>query len=207
MVPPAPIPRHDEPPAESPDDRRVRLGVLLDQVRGGHRPALDEIVQELTPLLWQVARSRGLDRAASEDVVQSTWLCLLRDLHTIHTPEALTGWLVTVARREAGRAKESVWREAPVSDPPETSSDADPAAVTEERMSWQSRRHAVWAAVERLPHRCRELLRVVAFVDRPDYDAVALALGMPRGSIGPTRGRCLGKLREALATQPDWRWP
>jgi RNA polymerase sigma factor (sigma-70 family) len=198
--------RHGDVPAEASDDRRVRLGLLLDQARDGQRQALDQIVQELTPLLWQVARGRGLDAAASEDVVQTTWLSLLRDLHSIHTPEALTGWLVTVARREAGRIRESVWREAPVSAPPEQSGGPDPATVTEERMSWASRRATVWAAVEQLSDRCRELLRVVAFVDRPDYDAVAAALGMPRGSIGPTRGRCLGKLREALAAQPDWRW-
>jgi DNA-directed RNA polymerase specialized sigma24 family protein len=57
---------------------------------------------------------------------------------------------------------------------------------------------AVWAALRTLPPRCQELLRIVAFVPRPNYDAVAARLGMTRGSIGPTRSRCLGKLRLAL---------
>ena len=55
-----------------------------------------------------------------------------------------------------------------------------------------------------LPERCRRLLRVIAFADRPDYAAVAEALGMPVGSIGPTRGRCLAKLRAQLAADPAW---
>ena len=59
-------------------------------------------------------------------------------------------------------------------------------------------RHRLWAAVDELPERCRRLLRVVAFENRPDYARLATDLGMPVGSIGPTRGRCLAKLRVAL---------
>jgi DNA-directed RNA polymerase specialized sigma24 family protein len=59
-------------------------------------------------------------------------------------------------------------------------------------------RHVLWAAVSRLSARCQELLRIVAFAPRPDYAAVAAELGLPVGSIGPTRGRCLAKLRALL---------
>lgn len=62
----------------------------------------------------------------------------------------------------------------------------------------------LWDAVHQLEPRCQELLRVVAFVHRPDYHAVARALGMPVGSIGPTRGRCLAKLRALLAASAQW---
>jgi hypothetical protein len=55
-----------------------------------------------------------------------------------------------------------------------------------------------------LPERCQQLLRLVAFSDRPDYQAVSEALDMPIGSIGPTRGRCLAKLRTSLASDPSW---
>ena len=58
-----------------------------------------------------------------------------------------------------------------------------------------------------LPERCRALLRVIAFADRPDYAELSKALGMPQGSIGPTRGRCLAKLRLALAADPAWEAP
>ena len=62
----------------------------------------------------------------------------------------------------------------------------------------------LWQHIARLPERCQALLRVIAFADRPDYAAVAKALGMPIGSIGPTRGRCLAKLRLQLANDPAW---
>ena len=67
-----------------------------------------------------------------------------------------------------------------------------------------TRDHRLWQHVEGLPERCRALLRVIAFADRPDYAELAKALGMPQGSIGPTRGRCLAKLRLALAADPSW---
>jgi DNA-directed RNA polymerase specialized sigma24 family protein len=57
---------------------------------------------------------------------------------------------------------------------------------------------ALWAALRSLDPRCQALLRIVAFVPRPDYDIVAERLGMRRGSVGPTRLRCLDKLRVAL---------
>ena len=56
----------------------------------------------------------------------------------------------------------------------------------------------LWGAVERLPERCQALLRIVAFEHRPDYTTIAADLGMPVGSIGPTRGRCLQKLRTMI---------
>ena len=58
--------------------------------------------------------------------------------------------------------------------------------------------------MQQLPERCQTLLRVIAFAAKPDYAQIARALGMPVGSIGPTRGRCLAKLRLALAADPRW---
>src|SRR5256886_13845531 len=79
-------------------------GVLVE-ARAGRREALGRLVVEFSPLLWQVARTAGLDRGASEDVVQTTWLRLLDHLDGILHPAALIGWLVTVARRGAGRGR------------------------------------------------------------------------------------------------------
>ncbi|MEV5890630.1 RNA polymerase sigma factor [Nonomuraea fuscirosea] len=184
-------------------ERRARLAEWLVAARQGDSAALDAIVAELTPVLWHTARNQGLTRQAAEDVVQTTWLILLRRLHTIAAPGALIEWLVTTARREAWRAgaasrKDDLPGDDVFDDLPDGVLTPDELLVNDER------RRALWQAVESLPKRCAELLRIIAFVPRPHYDAVAAALDMPLGSIGPTRGRCFAKLRVLLAKDPDW---
>ena len=92
-------------PDDASADRNVRLAALLESARSGRRESLNEIVVELSPVLWQVARAQGLDREAAEDVIQCTWLSLLRHLAQIHSPVALTAWLVTATKREAWRVR------------------------------------------------------------------------------------------------------
>lgn len=189
-------------PAERGEGRRERLAALLLAARAGKREALEAIAVELTPLLWHVVRAQGLDREAAQDTVQCTWLKLLSRLDEIDSPLALTAWLVTTARREAWRVRSAQRTEHPV-DSNDMTEIRDLRPTPEEDVLLDERHRAVWQAVHRLPQRCQELLRVVAFVHRPDYDAVAAALGMPRGSIGPTRGRCLAKLRNLLENELD----
>jgi RNA polymerase sigma factor (sigma-70 family) len=82
----------------------------------------------------------------------------------------------------------------------------DDAPGPDDQAVADDRDRRLWAAVESLPPRCRSLLRVVAFSHRPDYREVSKALGMPVGSIGPNRGRCLAKLRSMLTTDPAGGW-
>jgi DNA-directed RNA polymerase specialized sigma24 family protein len=77
-------------------------------------------------------------------------------------------------------------------------------ASPESHVVRESGNATLWQHIGELPERCRELLRVIAFADRPDYAAIAQSLGMPVGSIGPTRGRCLAKLRAQLDADPQW---
>ncbi|MFC6085895.1 RNA polymerase sigma factor [Sphaerisporangium aureirubrum] len=197
----------DESPAAGSGDRgaerRVRLAELLGKAREGHREALDQIVTELTPLLWQAVRAQGLGYQPAQDAVQLTWLALVRNLHTIRTPAALIEWLVTTARREAWHLRAGA-RETELMGDTVFTELPDPADPPDQRLLLDERKSLLWSAVARLPANCRALLRIVAFVHRPDYDAVSTALGMPRGSIGPTRGRCLAKLRTLLAQDPRW---
>jgi RNA polymerase sigma factor (sigma-70 family) len=165
--------------------------------RAGERAALDRLVRALTPMLWQVARAYRLDTATAEDVVQTTWLTLVRRADSVADPQALVRWLTVTTRRESWRVLRSTGRTDPIDDgavdvraPSEQGPEA--AVVT------GARDEALWGAVSRLDERCRRLLRVVAFHDRPDYGTLSRELGMPVGSIGPTRGRCLAKLRQLL---------
>jgi RNA polymerase sigma factor (sigma-70 family) len=167
---------------------------------------MSEIVSELNPLLWRVARAQGLEAEEAADVVQTSWLELLRRLHEIRSPQALTAWLLTATRREAWRVREQGRRHAHAA---ADGLDAvpDPGARPGDQLLTDERDQALWRAFRLLPDRCRELLRIVAQVSRPDYTVVAQALGMPVGSIGPTRGRCLAKLRALLADDPGWSGP
>jgi RNA polymerase sigma factor (sigma-70 family) len=187
--------------AESPD-RHERLARCLERARAGDRGGLDEIVSELNPLLWHVARTQTIGADEAADVVQTAWLELLRQLHQIRSPRALTAWLVSTTRREAWRVNDT--RRRGQSQPNALGAVADAGPTPDERLGTDERDRALWRNYRRLPERCRALLRVVALVERPDYDAVATAMDMPRGSIGPTRGRCLAKLRNLLLADPTW---
>ena len=188
--------------------RTRRMADLLVRAQVGDRECLREIVAEATPLLWNVARAQGLARADAEDVVQSVWLSLVSCLTTIQTPDALVGWLVTAAKREAWRVRKTRER-TPTVDTDEMPETPDPGEAVEDRVLAGERRQLVRDALTRLDPRCAQLLRVLSFSDPPSYATVAQKLGMPPGSIGPSRGRCLAKLRTVLANDPRWSslWP
>ena len=188
-------------PDESGTGRAERLARCLERARAGEISALDEVVRTLNPLLWHVARAQGLDPGEAYDVVQTTWLELLRRLDEIRVPTALTSWLISAAKREAWRVNRGKNRVVDGAEPGEM---ADDAPELDEGLITGERDRALWAHFRRLSQRCQELLRVVALVERPDYAMVSEALGMPHGSIGPTRSRCLAKLREFLLADPIW---
>jgi RNA polymerase sigma factor (sigma-70 family) len=163
----------------------------------GDTRAMDDLVRLMTPVLWHIVRSYGLDRALAEDVVQTTWLTLVRGHAAIADPRAVSGWLTTCARREAWRVGRLQRRADPTEiEQLEPRLAAAPSAEHEASTADES--HRLWRAVAQLNERCQRLLRVVAFDERPDYARIAHDLAMPVGSIGPTRQRCLAKLRVAL---------
>jgi RNA polymerase sigma factor (sigma-70 family) len=186
-----------------PDTLASRAAALFAAYRDGDEAKMAELVALLTPILWHTVRAQRLDRDSAEDVLQTTWLALVRSSATIADSQAVLQWLIVSARREA-------WRVVKRSDRVEVKEFADDDVVTRPadgpeqvllRADGDSR---LWQHIEQLPEKCRELLRVIAFADRPDYAAIATSLGMPMGSIGPTRGRCLGKLRLQLDNDPGW---
>jgi RNA polymerase sigma factor (sigma-70 family) len=185
-----------------PPDRGERITALMNAARDGSDEALGQIVTELSPLLWQVARAAGLSSGDAEDVLQTVWLRLVSHLDGIRSPGALTGWLVITTKREAWRVRAAGRRQLPV-DQDRFATLPDQGPGLEEQAIIDDQRRALWAAIGRLDERCQELLRIIAFVPRPDYAAVAARLGMRPGSVGPTRGRCLAKLRALLAGGPE----
>jgi RNA polymerase sigma factor (sigma-70 family) len=181
--------------------------------QSGDRASFDELVGIATPMLWHTVRGQGVDPVAAEDVVQTIWMRLLHSSASIRDSQTIVQWLLTAARREAWRTSRRTrvedTRRAPLPGGDQVEGgQADvptPAEqLTDETVLREDRQRRLWQHVQALPHRCRELLRVIAFADRPDYAVIATSLGMPVGSIGPTRGRCLAKLRTALMNDPLW---
>jgi len=177
----------------------------------GERPALDELIETLTPLLWRIVRETGLDITSSEDVVQTVWLSLLRKADTVRDPHSIVKWLITSTRREAWRISKRVRTDAGrttdvfgVDGEELAGLPTHQVSLPEDVVLRDDRQRQLWAHVQALPDRCRTLIAVIAFADRPDYSLIAESLGMPVGSIGPTRGRCLAKLRGILAGDPHW---
>jgi RNA polymerase sigma factor (sigma-70 family) len=199
----------DEPmsvtaPPDRPErsDRTARMADLLDAAKGGSEDALGQITAELSPMLWHVARAAGLGADDAEDVVQTAWERLLSHLADIRVPQALISWLVVTTRHEAWRIRSSGRRQRPA-DQEWLTAIPDRVPGAEEQILLDEQQRALWRAVGRLSAQCQELLRIVAFIPRPDYQSVSSALGMPVGSIGPTRGRCLEKVRALLADELD----
>lgn len=175
-------------PAEEP------VAELLHRAGRGDQTAWSRIVERYSGLLWATARCYDLDAVTAADVCQTTWLRLVERLGTLRHPERLGGWLATTARRESLRALRRELRER-VGDPPERPAhDADPlqhALAADERRT-------LWRALGGLPVRCRSLLRMLAAAPPPRYSEISAALEIPIGSIGPTRARCLRRLRTVL---------
>ena len=173
---------------------------LLSRAAAHDAAAWQDIVDRYANLLWSVARAHRLSDSDSAEVVQTTWLRLLENLGRIREPERLASWLATTARRECLRTLRLRGRvvllaEDGVLDDVDAGGDPlDAAMITEERDA------TLWQAFSRLSGRCRSLLRLLMASPAPSYQEVSDALGLPVGSIGPTRGRCLGHLRTLLAT-------
>ena len=168
-------------------------GELLKAAAAGDQDAWDALVQRYTSLLWSIARSFRLSTADAADVVQTTWLRLVEHMDKIADPERLPGWLATTARRECvhlvRRADRYAESSAELPDLQDDGPAPDAALLSDERDA------ELWRALTRLDELCHRLLRILMADPPPAYVDVAAALGMKLGSIGPTRARCLAKLR------------
>lgn len=176
---------------------------LLLRARSGDQSGWDELVERFAPLVWSVCRRYRLSGSDADDVGQGVWLRLLEHIERIREPAALPGWLATTTSREClrvlkinsqrGQVEIVIDREI-----------AQPGGLPsgEELLLTAERNAAVRAAFAQLPLHCRRLLAL--FVQDPplSYAEIGERLGVPVGSLGPTRARCLKKLRrcEPLAT-------
>jgi len=172
------------------------VSALAQAAADGDASAWDQLVERYSGLVWSVVRAHRLTGADAADAAQTTWLRLVEHLGDIRAPEALGAWLATTARRESLRLLRVGSRQVPTEDI-DLPDDGEPAAL-DARLLAEERDAALWSAFATLDERCQTLLRILVADPMPSYEEVGAALGLPIGSIGPTRGRCLERLRARL---------
>ncbi len=167
----------------------------------GDQDAWNGLVDQYSGLVWSVVRIFRFDHATTADVCQTVWLRLAEHAGAIREPERLGGWLASTARNECFRLARSRRREVfdPDGEDRETLSDVVSASAVDERMLAAEQQAEVAAAFRELPQPCQELLRLLCLDPPLDYATVGRLIDRPVGSIGPTRHRCLDKLRHLLA--------
>lgn len=170
---------------------------LLSAAASGDQAAWNALVARFGRLVWSVARGFQLSPADAADVSQTAWLRLVEKLGSITEPERLGSWLATTTRHEAIRTLRKGNREIPAEEQLEESDEGRDGP--EERLLVADEYQQLRAAMEQLPERCRNLLRVLAADSGVTYAQLSDAVGLPVGSIGPTRARCLEKLRAQLS--------
>ncbi len=165
---------------------------LVERARAGEQAAWRAIVERYSRLLFVIARSYGLAGADADDVVQTTWLRLVERLPVLRDPARAGAWLAVTARRESLAAVRRKGRERPLQ--------GHGPSVTGPHHAVFGRALAgsLTAALESAPPRCRALLELLSVTPALSYAEIAIALGIPVGSVGPTRVRCLRQLRRAL---------
>ncbi|MDX6721368.1 MAG: hypothetical protein QOJ63_3622 [Solirubrobacteraceae bacterium] len=178
-----------------PDEVVARL---VARAADGDQGAWNALVDEFGAIVWAIARGHRLSGAEAADVVQSTWMRLVENLHRIDDPARVGAWLATTARRESLTAIRRTGRLVPHGDDlPDPPSDAPHA---DERLIAEHDAMLVRNALARLGPRDRALLRMLAAEPAPSYEEIGAALGMAIGSIGPTRARALARLRDEVAS-------
>lgn len=158
-------------------------------------PAWRELIARHSPRLFAVARSFRLDAATAEDLVQTAWLRLLERTHQLRDHDAVGPWLCAVVRNEARRIvvrRREIPTVLDLEQRPDPTGDVDARTLETEQAS------ALRIAFARLGEECRQLLRLSLAEPPLSYDEIAAATGRPRGSLGPTRRRCLEQLRLRL---------
>ncbi len=180
----------------------VDVGPLLRRVIEGDQRAWDELVGHFGGLVWSVARGYRLG-ALTDDVVQTVWLRLAENCDRIREPERLAGWLATTTRNEALRVSNKQARSISMGDLPDRS-DPSVSSLDEVVADTDTLAHVMRAFGE-LSDKDQELMRLLCTVPPLDYVTIASMLGRPVGSIGPSRERCLRRLRKLLPTGLDDR--
>ena len=177
---------------------------LISACRRGDDAAWEALIKRYQRLIYSIPRRAGLDEFSSAEVFQNVFASLVERLDQIEHPDRVQAWLVTAAKRETWRfirnqKKLPLTTISPEGDQSETIDMPDDAPLPDEVLLRLEQQHEIRNAVTAMDDRCRKLLELLFYrPEPPPYSEIAANLGLPEGSIGPTRARCLQKLLRAL---------
>lgn len=175
---------------------------LVRRAADGDRQAWERLVDQYARLIWSITGEFRLTESDAADVAQTTWLRLLEHIHRIQYPDRVGSWLAATARNECLRNIAAHKRVVLGHD----DGDLDKAAALEPdvdaRLIADERAQVVQDAMSSLPRRWQRLLELLMADPPASYAEISDQLGLPIGSIGPTRGRCLDRLRVQLQASP-----
>jgi RNA polymerase sigma factor (sigma-70 family) len=179
--------------------RDEEVAGLVAAAAAGDRQAWDSLVSRYVALLWSIALRHGLNESDAADVVQTTWLRLFEHIDDVREPARVKSWLATTAQRESLRCVAQRQRVV-LSDDETTFDGPDPLqAPLDEALLAREQADAARAALETLPPTWRSLVELLTQDPPLSYERIGADLGVPIGSIGPTRGRCVRRLRAIVA--------
>jgi RNA polymerase sigma factor (sigma-70 family) len=181
-------------PTDSPADSAVRD--LVARARKGDKQAWDALIERYATLIWAICRRHRLGHADADDVGQSVWLRLVDQLDRVRDPAALPGWIATTTRRECVRVLSAARGPHAAVYPLDIESLPDQRSGTAEQELLASERHAALReAFGQLPSHGQQLIALLIADPPVPYADISAQLGIPVGSIGPTRSRYLDKMR------------
>jgi len=185
--------RMPEQNPETPDIAGLVRGAVA-----GDRQAWERLVEQYARLIWSITVDFRLAESDAADVAQTTWLRLLEHIHRIEYPDRVGSWLAATARNECLRSLAARKRVVLAQDDEVLSGVVASWTEVDERILADERDQVVRDAVSRLPGRWQRLLELLMADPPTSYADISDELGLPVGSIGPTRGRCLAQLRVLL---------
>jgi RNA polymerase sigma factor (sigma-70 family) len=175
---------------------------LVEACLAGNARAWEALLARYERLIYSIPIRLGIPHHEAEEIFQSVSLILFRKLATLRAHERIISWLTTTTRRECWRF--GVLKNRHRREPGNELADHAPQEPSAEQVAYErrvadQRQEILWQALSELPDRCRDLLMLLFYLDEElTYEDIAEQMNMPESSIGPTRGRCLQKLKKIL---------
>jgi RNA polymerase sigma factor (sigma-70 family) len=186
-------------PSFRPDSARgTDIASLVRRAADGDKWAWERLVDQYARLIWAMTRDFKLIESDAADVAQATWLRLLEHIDRLDHPARVGAWLATTARHECLRSLAARKRIVLMHDDSVLAEAEAPGPGLDERLLADERAQAVREALSHLPWRWQRMLQLLMSDPPASYQEISDELGLPIGSIGPTRGRCLERLRVLL---------